>query len=256
MGQGSSIGGKPGSKLLHASLGTGLAQGDLQPLGGEGDLLAQLQRVYDTFGVGHSSTSISAAAGMAAAARLKNEKRRVVAVIGDGGMTAGMAFEALNHAGHLKLDMLVIYNDNDMSISENVGALRDVVARQLGRSHPATGPGSDIGTLAGLVAALGFQYSGPVDGHALEALLPALETLMLNCDFPDYTGRTNRTLAAAGATHLAVDLVGGGFAALLPTITERLALSSTGAGVLVALFSVSAAWSANRSRSTRISWAA
>ena len=78
---------------------------------------------YDTFGVGHSSTSISAALGMAVAAARAGEQRRVVAVIGDGAMTAGMAFEALNHAGSLPADLLVILNDNDMSISENVGAL-------------------------------------------------------------------------------------------------------------------------------------
>src|SRR6202043_4082786 len=78
---------------------------------------------YDTFGVGHSSTSISAALGMAVAAAQRGENRRVVAIIGDGALTAGMAFEALNHAGSLPTDLLVILNDNDMSISENVGAL-------------------------------------------------------------------------------------------------------------------------------------
>ena len=78
---------------------------------------------YDTFGVGHSSTSLSAALGMAIAAEQANSDRKVVAVIGDGAMTAGMAFEALNHAGHLKPDLLVILNDNEMSISPNVGAL-------------------------------------------------------------------------------------------------------------------------------------
>src|SRR6187455_3736127 len=77
---------------------------------------------YDTFGVGHSSTSISAALGMAIAAARSGERRRIVAVIGDGALSAGMAFEALNHAGSMDVDMLVILNDNDMSISENVGA--------------------------------------------------------------------------------------------------------------------------------------
>src|ERR1700747_2336998 len=86
---------------------------------------------YDTFGVGHSSTSISAALGMAVAAAHAGEDRRVVAVIGDGAMTAGMAFEALNHAGSLPADLLVILNDNDMSISENVGALSNHFARAL-----------------------------------------------------------------------------------------------------------------------------
>src|SRR5476649_903377 len=86
---------------------------------------------YDTFGVGHSSTSISAALGMALAAAAKGEQRRVVAVIGDGALSAGMAFEALNHAGSLPVDLLVILNDNDMSISENVGALSKYLARVL-----------------------------------------------------------------------------------------------------------------------------
>src|SRR5437868_8254095 len=86
---------------------------------------------YDTFGVGHSSTSISAALGMAVAAARAGDSRRVVAVIGDGAMTAGMAFEALNHAGSLPADLLVILNDNDMSISENVGALSNHFARAL-----------------------------------------------------------------------------------------------------------------------------
>src|SRR5579859_1824871 len=86
---------------------------------------------YDTFGVGHSSTSISAALGMAVAAAQRGENRRVVAIIGDGALTAGMAFEALNHAGSLPADLLVVLNDNDMSISENVGALSNYLARVL-----------------------------------------------------------------------------------------------------------------------------
>jgi 1-deoxy-D-xylulose-5-phosphate synthase len=140
---------------------------------------------YDTFGVGHSSTSISAAAGMAAAARLKGEKRRAVAVIGDGGMTAGMAYEALNHAGHLGLDMLVIYNDNDMSISENVGALRNHSARlvkKLGLA-PRLLPDNDehneahLENPGALFETLGFTYHGPVDGHDLDALLAICEKL-------------------------------------------------------------------------------
>src|SRR5688572_21627575 len=93
---------------------------------------------YDTFGVGHSSTSISAALGMALAAASKQEQRRVVAVIGDGAMSAGMAFEALNHAGSLDVDMLVILNDNDMSISENVGAFSNYFARVLSGKLYAT----------------------------------------------------------------------------------------------------------------------
>src|SRR5579872_2195356 len=86
---------------------------------------------YDTFGVGHSSTSISAALGMAVAAACAGDDRRVVAIIGDGALTAGMAFEALNHAGSLPADVLIVLNDNDMSISENVGALSNYLARAL-----------------------------------------------------------------------------------------------------------------------------
>src|SRR3569623_673379 len=112
----------------------------IRRLGGLAPFCHRAESEYDTFGVGHSSTSISAAAGMSAAARIKNEKRRAVAVIGDGGMTAGMAFEALNHAGHLNLDMLVIYNDNDMSISENVGAMRDHSARLMKKLALAQAP--------------------------------------------------------------------------------------------------------------------
>jgi len=131
------------------------------------------ESVHDAFGGGHAGTAISAAAGFAAAERLQPAGRCSIAVIGDGGFTAGMAFEAMNHAGQLGLDLLVVFNDNDLSISENVGALRDTVARQLGRAQPAAGDGS----LAALVAALGFTYSGPVDGHDLGALLPALARL-------------------------------------------------------------------------------
>src|SRR5690554_387459 len=91
--------------------------------GGLAAFPARDESAYDTFGVGHSSTSISAALGMALAARRAGKKRRVAAVIGDGALTAGMAFEALNHAGHEDADLMVILNDNDMSISENVGGL-------------------------------------------------------------------------------------------------------------------------------------
>jgi 1-deoxy-D-xylulose-5-phosphate synthase len=89
------------------------------------------ESVYDTFGVGHSSTSISAALGMSVAAAASGDSRRAVAVIGDGALSAGMAFEALNHAGSLPNDLLVVLNDNDMSISENVGALSNYFARVL-----------------------------------------------------------------------------------------------------------------------------
>ena len=93
---------------------------------------------FDTFGVGHSSTSISAALGMAIAARRRGRRRRVVAVIGDGGLTAGLAFEALNHAGCLNEDLLVVLNDNDMSISRNVGALSRRFAQVLSGKLYAT----------------------------------------------------------------------------------------------------------------------
>ncbi|HEX4870857.1 MAG TPA: 1-deoxy-D-xylulose-5-phosphate synthase [Nevskiaceae bacterium] len=149
---------------------------------------ARSESEYDAFGVGHSSTSISAAAGMAAAARIKGETRRAVAIIGDGGMTAGMAFEALNHAGHAKLDLLVVYNDNDMSISENVGALRDRSARlvkKLGLVAPhlsrlpqdAEDNEQHLEDPGSLFRTLGFRYHGPVDGHDLEALERALSEL-------------------------------------------------------------------------------
>src|SRR5579872_2176320 len=99
--------------------------------GGLAPFPSRAESEYDTFGVGHSSTSISAALGMAIAAAQQGESRRVVAIIGDGALTAGMAFEALNHAGSLPADLLVILNDNEMSISENVGALTNRFAQAL-----------------------------------------------------------------------------------------------------------------------------
>jgi 1-deoxy-D-xylulose-5-phosphate synthase len=164
----------------------------IRRLGGLAPFCSRAESEYDTFGVGHSSTSISAAAGMAAALRIQNDRRRVVAVIGDGGMTAGMAFEALNHAGHLGLDLLVIYNDNDMSISENVGALRDYSARlvrKLGMSNaphrpPVNNPVGDeehnqahLEDPGALFETLGFTYHGPIDGHDLVALTANLNRL-------------------------------------------------------------------------------
>jgi 1-deoxy-D-xylulose-5-phosphate synthase len=155
---------------------------------------------YDTFGVGHSSTSISAALGMAIAAAAKKEERRVVAVIGDGAMSAGEAFEALNHAGSLDVDMLVILNDNDMSISENVGAFSNYFARVLsGKLYATLREGSKkvlsrmptVWELArrseehmkGMVLPgtifeeLGFNYIGPIDGHDVNALVATLKNL-------------------------------------------------------------------------------
>ena len=155
---------------------------------------------YDTFGVGHSSTSISAALGMAVAAERLNDDRRVVAIIGDGAMTAGMAFEALNHAGSLPTNLLVILNDNDMSISENVGALSSQLARALsGRMYAHLREGGKkvlrqmptVWELArrseehlkGMVLPgtlfeeLGFNYIGPVDGHDVKSLVTTLKNL-------------------------------------------------------------------------------
>ena len=155
---------------------------------------------YDTFGVGHSSTSISAALGMAVAAARAGDSRRVVAVIGDGAMTAGMAFEALNHAGSLPADLLVILNDNDMSISENVGALSNHFARALsGRVYAHLREGGNkvlrqmptVWELArrseehlkGMVLPgtlfeeMGFNYIGPMDGHDVRALVRTLRNL-------------------------------------------------------------------------------
>jgi 1-deoxy-D-xylulose-5-phosphate synthase len=155
---------------------------------------------YDTFGVGHSSTSISAALGMALGARRAGEQRRCVAVIGDGAMTAGLAFEALNHAGSLDTDLLVVLNDNDMSISENVGALSNYLAKLLtGRVYATIkGAGKKVlermptmwelarrseEHLKGMVLPgtlfeeLGFNYIGPIDGHDLPTLVTTLSRL-------------------------------------------------------------------------------
>jgi 1-deoxy-D-xylulose-5-phosphate synthase len=149
---------------------------------------------YDTFGTAHSSTSISAALGMAVAAKLKGEPRRAVAIIGDGAMTAGMAFEAMNNAGDMDVDLLVILNDNDMSISPPVGALNKYLAKLMsGRFYAAAkGLGEKVlGDLArraeehvkGMVTPgtmfeeFGFNYIGPIDGHDLDALLPTLNNI-------------------------------------------------------------------------------
>jgi len=149
---------------------------------------------YDTFGTAHSSTSISAALGMAVASKLKGERRQCVAIIGDGAMTAGMAFEALNNAGDMDVDLLVILNDNDMSISPPVGALNKYLARLMsGRFYSkAKGLGQKmLGDIArraeehvkGMVTPgtmfeeFGFNYIGPIDGHDLDALLPTLNNI-------------------------------------------------------------------------------
>ena len=155
---------------------------------------------YDTFGVGHSSTSISAALGMAVAASQQGQNRRAVAIIGDGALTAGMAFEALNHAGSLPTDLLIVLNDNDMSISENVGALSNYLARALsGRmySHLRESGKKVLRQmptvwelarrseehLKGMVLPgtlfeeMGFNYIGPIDGHDVKALVTTLRNL-------------------------------------------------------------------------------
>ncbi|BAZ93592.1 1-deoxy-D-xylulose-5-phosphate synthase [Thiohalobacter thiocyanaticus] len=155
---------------------------------------------YDSFGVGHSSTSISAATGMAIAAAHSGSDRRVVAIIGDGAMTAGQAFEALNHAGDLGANLLVILNDNDMSISPNVGALSNYFARLLsGRMYSSMREGGKkvlrnlppVAELArraeehmkGMVVPgtlfeeMGFNYIGPVDGHDVTGLVKTLHNV-------------------------------------------------------------------------------
>ncbi|HNF30376.1 MAG TPA: 1-deoxy-D-xylulose-5-phosphate synthase N-terminal domain-containing protein, partial [Chitinophagaceae bacterium] len=160
---------------------------------------------YDTFGVGHSSTSISAALGMAMASKYKGENRKSIAVIGDGSMTAGMAFEAMNHAGIADADMLVILNDNCMSIDPNVGALkeyltdiatsptynkvRDDIWKLLGKlpigktftremasklEHAVKGV---VNKSSNLFEALNFRYFGPIDGHNITKLVDTLKDL-------------------------------------------------------------------------------
>ncbi|MCH8505189.1 MAG: 1-deoxy-D-xylulose-5-phosphate synthase [Ectothiorhodospiraceae bacterium] len=155
---------------------------------------------FDTFGVGHSSTSISAALGMALAARHTGRSRQVAAIIGDGAMTAGMAFEALNHAGDVGADMLVVLNDNEMSISPNVGALSSHLTRLLsGRLYSGLREGGKkvlsrvppaeafarrfeehvkgLAFPGTLFEELNIQYFGPVDGHDLSSLVPVLRNL-------------------------------------------------------------------------------
>jgi 1-deoxy-D-xylulose-5-phosphate synthase len=172
----------------------------IRQLGGLAPFPTRFESEYDTFGVGHSSTSVSAALGMAIAARQKGKKRRVVAVLGDGALTAGLAYEALCHAGSLDVDMLVILNDNDMSISENVGAMSHYLARILsGKTYATIREGSKklirrmptVWELARrseehvkgmmlpgtLFEELGMNYIGPVDGHDVGVLLKTLSNV-------------------------------------------------------------------------------
>jgi len=176
------------------------AMAGLRQQGGISGFPRREESEYDTFGTGHSSTSISAALGMVAAARQKGERRQVVAVIGDAAIGGGMALEALNHAGALDLDLLVVLNDNDMSISPPVGAVRNHLARLLsskfytrmresGKSALSHIP--PLGELMGrweehmkgmvmpgtLFEELGFNYIGPIDGHDLDTLVSTLENM-------------------------------------------------------------------------------
>jgi len=158
------------------------------------------ESVYDTFGTGHSSTSISAALGMAVAAQQAGSERRSVAIIGDGAMTAGMAFEALNNAGNMDANLLVVLNDNDMSISNNVGALNNYLAKLLSSRFYGTVRKSGKKVLSALPPMMefakraeehvkgmvtpgtlfeefGFNYIGPIDGHDLDALIDTLHNI-------------------------------------------------------------------------------
>jgi len=176
------------------------AMARLRMAGGPSGFPRRSESVYDTFGTAHSSTSISAALGMAVAAQRKGESRKVVAVIGDGAMTAGMAFEALNNADDAGADLLVILNDNDMSISEPVGALNNHLARVLSSSvynYVRRGGKQVLSRLppvhelarrwethtkgmllpSTLFEEFGFNYLGPVDGHDLDVLIPTLSNL-------------------------------------------------------------------------------
>ena len=134
--------------------------------------LRRTESEYDSFGVGHASTSISAGLGMAIALQRRGDDRKVVAVIGDGAITGGMAYEALNHAGGVAPDMLVVLNDNGMSISENVGGLDRTLARLRAGEAGESGPHPEA-----LFEELGFAYSGPIDGHDLPKLLAALRAV-------------------------------------------------------------------------------
>jgi len=174
--------------------------GSLRQLGGIAGFPKRDESIFDNFGTAHSSTSISAALGMAMAAKQKGEHRHSVAIIGDGAMTAGMAFEAMNNAGISDCNMLVILNDNDMSISPPVGALNRYLAQLMsGRFYTAA---KEVGRQvlknapplfelarrlehqtkglilpATLFEKFGFNYIGPIDGHDLEALIPTLQNI-------------------------------------------------------------------------------
>ncbi len=171
----------------------------LRQLDGISGFPRRVESEYDTFGTAHSSTSISAALGMAQAAKIKGEHRHAIAVIGDGSMTAGMAFEALNNAGVQEdVNLLVILNDNDMSISPPVGALNRYLARLMSGQFYAAAKNVGKSVLPGPVLELakkleehakgmvvpatmfeefGFNYIGPIDGHDLDSLIPTLQNI-------------------------------------------------------------------------------
>lgn len=174
--------------------------GTLRQMGGLSGFPQRAESEYDTFGTAHSSTSISAALGMALAARQRGEDRHAVAIIGDGAMTAGMAFEALNNAGVADANLLVVLNDNDMSISPPVGALNRYLAqlmsgqfyakaRDVGKTVLKNAPpllelakrleqqAKGMVVPATLFEKFGFNYIGPIDGHDLDSLIPTLENI-------------------------------------------------------------------------------
>ena len=174
----------------------------LRQLGGLSGFPQREESEYDSFGTAHSSTSISAALGMAVAARIQGEDRHAVAIIGDGALTAGMAFEALNNAGVADCNLLVILNDNDMSISPPVGALNRYLAQLMSGKFYAAAKNAGKTVLKGapplfelakrfeehakgmvvpatLFEKFGFNYIGPIDGHDLDSLIPTLENIKL-----------------------------------------------------------------------------
>jgi len=176
------------------------AMATLRQLGGIAGFPKRAESEYDAFGTGHSSTSISAALGMAVAAQAEGSDRRAVAIIGDGAMTGGMAFEALNNAGAMDANLLVVLNDNDMSISENVGALNNYLAKLMsGRFYAAMRKGGEkvLGAMppilelakraeehvkgmvipGTLFEEFGFNYIGPIDGHDIDVLVTTLSNL-------------------------------------------------------------------------------
>ncbi len=172
----------------------------IRTLGGLAPFPRRSESDYDCFGVGHSSTSISAAVGMAIASRLNEEKRKVIAVIGDGGLTAGMAYEALNHLGEIEADVLIVLNDNEMSISPNVGAMSNYLTRVLSSriytsviaggkqllkplppvrkfAHKTKEHLKGMIVPGTLFEELGINYYGPVDGHNVKTLVKTLDNL-------------------------------------------------------------------------------